>query len=158
LTQQEKVFEVVIENPVGSSVRSKYDKERGWVESGPRFAMPLPFEYGFVPATLNPADGEALDVLVVGYGPTFPGCRYGVRAIGLLLRADGDHKVVAVPHTSDFLSPVEDVAELDPAVRRGIEAWFERCFVLEGWRDARGAQEWIVACRAARSEWQMEEG
>lgn len=157
MAQQEKVFQVVIENPVGSTVRNKYDLERGWVEIRPRFAMPLPFEYGFIPATLNPADGEALDVLVVSYGPTFPGCRYSVRAIGLLLRADGDHKVVAVPHTVDFVSPVEDVTELDPAVRCRIEAWFERRFVLEGWRDARGAQEWIGACRAARSERQIEE-
>jgi inorganic pyrophosphatase len=158
LEERASALWIVIENPLGSRSRFDFRPDQGWVEVRPRFRTPLPFEYGYIPATLNPADGEALDVLVVGHGPTFPGCCYRVRAIGLLLRADGDHKVVVVPHTADFISPLEDVSELDPALRGAIEAWFEPFFVLLGWRDARSAEEWIGACRTACSADREETG
>lgn len=139
----------MIENPLGSTVRCAYVDGRGWVEVGPAFAAPLPAEYGCLPGTCNPVDGEPADVLVIGHGPTFPGCRYRVRAIGLLLRADGDHKVLAVPHTPAYLSPLRDVAEVAPELLRAIEDWFRPYFALLGWRDSGWADEWIGICRAA---------
>lgn len=139
--------DAVIENPLGSTRRCSEDPSQGWVEHGPSFD-PLPMEYGYIPGTVNPADGQAVDVLVIGWGPTFPGCRYRVRAIGLLLRADGDHKVLAVPHTGAYVSPLRDVSEVDPELLRQLEAWFAPHFAVLGWRDARWAQEWLGACRA----------
>ena len=141
------VFDVVIENPLGSTVRTLFQPGQGWVETGLVFDMPLPAEYGFIPGTRNPADGDAADVLVIGWGPTFPGCSYRVRPIGLLLRADGDHKALAVPHTAEYLSPLQDVAEVAPEVLTRIEEWFRPYFELLGWRDARWAVEWIGICR-----------
>lgn len=140
--------EVVIENPRGSTVRTVFEPGKGWVQAGPAFPRPLPAEYGYLPGTYNPADGNPVDVLVIGYGPTFPGCRYRVRAIGLLLRADGDHKVLAVPHTAEYVSPVQDLTEAAPEVLKEIEEWMGEHFNLLGWRDAHWAEEWIVICRA----------
>jgi inorganic pyrophosphatase len=145
---EERILEVVIENPLGSRVRTVFVPEQGWVEVGPAFEVPLPAEYGYLPGTRNPADGDPADVLVVGYGPTFPGCHYNVRAIGLLLRADGDHKVLAVPHTPEYISPLRDVTEVSPEVLVEIEVWFKSYFVLLGWRDAGWAEEWIGICHA----------
>lgn len=143
------VFDVVIENPLHSTVRTVYEEGRGWVETGLVFQVPLPAEYGFIPGTCNAADGDPADVLVIGSEPTWTGCRYRARAIGLLLRADGDHKVLAVPHTAAYISPLHDVAEVAPEVLRRIEDWFRPYFELRGWDDARRAVEWIGACRAA---------
>ncbi len=142
------LFDVAIENPLGSRVRMQYDPERGWVE-GAAFDKPLPAEYGYALRTRNPADGEEADVLVVGYGPTFSGCRYQARAIGLLLRTDGDHKLLAVPHTPEYISPLRDVGEVDPVLLQQIEDWFRPYFELIGWRDAQWALEWLGVCRAA---------
>jgi inorganic pyrophosphatase len=142
------LLDVVVENPLGSTVRIVYEEGRGWVETGPVFATPLPAEYGFIPETRNPADGDPADVLVIGWGPTFPGCRYQARPIGLLLRADGDHKVLAVPHTDEYISPVQDIAEVAPEILRRIEEWFRPYFELRGWRDTCWAVEWIGICRA----------
>jgi len=146
------ILEVVIENPLGTTRRILHDPERGWVEVEPTFSGPIPVEYGHLPGTCNPADGDAADVMVIGWGPTFPGYRYPVRPIGLLLRADGDHKVLAVPHTSEFISPLQDVAEVDPELLHRIEEWFRPYFVLLGWRDARWAEEWLGVCRVLGEE------
>ncbi len=142
-----RLVQVVIENPVGSTVRTVYEPERGWTSSGIAFEEPMPAEYGYLPGTRNPADGEPVDVLVVGYGPSFPGCRYQVRPIGLLLRGDGDHKVLAVPHTAEYLSPLCDIGEVAAELLEAIEAWFRPYFELLGWRDALWAEEWIAVCR-----------
>lgn len=144
----QSTWEVVIENPLGSTVRTMFRPGTGWVEVGPAFAAPLPAEYGFIPGTLNPADGDPVDVLVIGGGPTFPGCRYRIRPVGLLLRRDGDHKVLAVPHTEEYVSPIRDIAEIAPEVLREIADWFRPYFELLGWRDARWAEEWIGICQA----------
>lgn len=143
-----QVVEVLIENPLGSTVRTVFQPERGWVQVGPVFAVPLPAEYGYIPGTRNPADDEPADALVIGYGPTFAGCSYPVRPIALLLRADGDHKVLAVPQTAEYASPLRDLAEVDPEVLQRIEEWFRPHFVLLGWRDASRAREWVAICRA----------
>jgi inorganic pyrophosphatase len=146
-----EVCEIVIENPLGSTVRIVLQEGRGWVETGLVFQVPLPAEYGFIPGTRNPADGDAADVLVIGCGPTFPGCSYTVRPIGLLLRTDGDHKVLAVPHTAEYVSPLRDVSEVVPELLERIEGWFRSYFTLLGWRDALWAREWIGICRAVEA-------
>jgi inorganic pyrophosphatase len=145
---EDPVVEVLIENPLGSTVRMAFEPERGWVQVGPVFTVPLPAEYGHVPGTRNPADGDPADALVIGCGPTFPGCSYRVRPIALLLRADGDHKVLAVPHTAEYVAPLRDLAEVEPEVLQRIEEWFRPHFVLLGWRDASRAREWLAICRA----------
>jgi len=42
-----------------------------------------PADYGFIPRTLA-EDGDHLDVLIVTYEPTFPGCVVPVRPVGVL--------------------------------------------------------------------------
>lgn len=149
MAEEVVTWEFVVENPLGSTVRNVFRLGQGWRESGPAFARPLPAEYGYLPGTRNPADGDPTDVLVIGWGPTFPGCRYRVRPIGLLLRRDGDHKVLAVPHTPEYLSPLQDVAEVAPEVLRDLENFCRPYFELLGWRGARWAEEWIGICQAA---------
>ncbi len=140
------ILEVVIENPLGSRVRMRFDPEQGWVGIGLPFPRPLPAEYGYLPHTCNPADGEPVDVIVLGYGPTFPGCHYFVRPIGLFLRSDGDHKVLAVPHTPDVISPLQEIAEVEPGLACQIEEWIRLAGEVVGRHDARHAREWIERC------------
>jgi hypothetical protein len=61
----------------------------------------------------------------------------------------GEWSVRKVPHTAEYISPLGDVAEVEPGLLQRIEEWFRPHFVLLGWRDAPEAGEWIGACRAA---------
>lgn len=57
----------------------------------------MPLHYGAVPDAINPADGELLDVMLIARDEPARGERIDVRVIDVLLRADGDHKLLAIP-------------------------------------------------------------
>ncbi len=149
---------VVIEIPMGSNVKYEIDKETGIVMVD-RFlytAMVYPFNYGFIPGTLE-EDGDPVDVLVISNQPVVPGAVIRVRPIGLLEMEDEegpDSKVIAVP--VDKLDPsfknIRDVGDLPEAVREKIKHFFEHYKELEpgkwvkvtGWKGAEEAKKKIV--------------
>lgn len=147
-----EIVNVLIEIPMNSSVKYEYDKEAGVIKVD-RFlytAMVYPFNYGFVPGTLE-EDGDPVDVLVISSQPVLPGTVIEVRPIGLLVMEDEegpDSKVIAVP--KDKLDPqfknIQDVDDLPEALREKIKHFFEHYKELEPgkWvrvREWRGAEE-----------------
>ncbi len=64
----------VVEIPRGSSNKYEYDSKMGLFKRDRPLYSPLfyPFDYGWIAGTLS-ADGDPLDVLVIGSHPTFPG-------------------------------------------------------------------------------------
>src|ERR1700757_1414564 len=68
------LLNVVIETPLGATVKLKYDEEAGVFRA--HKAMPLgftfPFNFGFVPRTVS-GDGDPLDVLLLGTYAMSPG-------------------------------------------------------------------------------------
>ncbi|MEM1529689.1 MAG: inorganic diphosphatase [Desulfurococcaceae archaeon] len=148
---------VLIEIPVGSGVKYEVDKETGvlFVDRVLYTSMVYPFNYGFIPGTLE-EDGDPVDVLVVSYDPLIPGSVIRVKPVGVLETEDEkgfDAKVVAVP--ADKIDPrfqnIKDVADLPEAIKERIEHFFAHYKELErgkwvrvlGWKDRGAALEKI---------------
>jgi inorganic pyrophosphatase len=93
--------------------------------------MAFPYEFGSIPGTCA-ADGDALDVLVLGLAPTFPGCLATVRLIGLLhawqveegkrIRND---RLIGVAETPVNPAAIRELRSLNPRQLREIEHFFE---------------------------------
>lgn len=93
-------FQVIIEIPMGSSVKYELDKETGLLRLDRMLysAVYYPANYGFIPQTYA-EDDDPLDVLVLCKEPVDPLTIVNARAIGLMTMVDGgknDHKILAV--------------------------------------------------------------
>ncbi len=132
----EEVY-VVIEIPVNSGVKYELDKETGvlMVDRILYTSMVYPFNYGFIPGTLE-EDGDPVDVLVVSSEPLIPGSVIKVRPIGVLETEDEkgrDAKILAVPvdKVDPRYSNIRDVGDLPEAVKQRIKHFFEHYKELE---------------------------
>ena len=149
---------VLIEIPVNSGVKYEIDKETGIlvVDRILYTSMVYPFNYGFIPGTLE-EDGDPVDVLVVSHDPLLPGSVIRVKPIGVLETQDEkgfDAKLVATP--SDKIDPrfqhIRDISDLPEAVKQRIEHFFAHYKELEkgkwvkviGWRGREAALEKVV--------------
>ena len=150
---------VIIEVPLRSDpIKYEFDKESGAIVVD-RFlytTMFYPCNYGFVPHTLA-ADGDPIDVMVVGRLPVQPGAVLPVRPIGVLELEDeagGDEKILAVPiprvtRIYDKVKSWQDLPEID---LERIRHFFEHYKDLEpekwvrvgNWRDADEAHRLIL--------------
>jgi inorganic pyrophosphatase len=128
---------VVIEIPMNSGVKYELDKESGVlvVDRILYTSMVYPFNYGFIPGTLE-EDGDPVDILVVSYDSLVPGSVIKARPVGVLETEDEkgrDAKIVAVP--SDKIDPrfqgIRDVNDIPEAVRQRIEHFFQHYKELE---------------------------
>jgi len=140
---------VVIEIPVNSGVKYELDKENGIlvVDRILYTSMVYPFNYGFIPGTLE-EDGDPVDVLVVSNDPLIPGSMIRVRPVGVLETEDEkgrDAKIVAVPveKIDPRFQGIRDINDIPEAVKQRIEHFFAHYKELEkgkwvkvlGWRD-----------------------
>ncbi len=132
-----EVVNVLIEIPMGSYIKYEVDKETGLVKVDRILytAMIYPFNYGFIPCTLE-EDGDPVDVLVLGYEPLAPGVVIEARPIGVLEMEDEegpDAKIIAVP--KDKIDPrfkgINDISDLPEALREKIKHFFEHYKELE---------------------------
>ncbi len=100
-------FNVVIEIPMGSSVKYELDKTTGLLKLDRILysAVYYPANYGFIPQTLA-QDDDPLDVLVLCQESVYPLTLVKARAIGLMTMIDSgkkDHKILAVAvHDPEF--------------------------------------------------------
>jgi inorganic pyrophosphatase len=141
---------VIIEVSLRSDpIKYEFDKESGaiFVDRFLYTTMFYPCNYGFVPHTLA-ADGDPIDVMVVGRMPVQPGAVLPVRPIGVLELEDeagGDEKILAVPLPRitliyDQVRTWRDLPEID---LKRIQHFFEHYKDLEpekwvrvgNWRD-----------------------
>ncbi len=123
---------VVIETPGGSRNKFTYDERLGLFRLHKILPMGFrfPFDFGFVPGTLA-ADGDPLDVMVLGEEPTFAGCIVSVRLLGVIeatQTAKGktirNDRLIATPE-SEKISPTFDTIKDVPArVLDQIEHFF----------------------------------
>jgi 8-oxo-dGTP diphosphatase len=142
----------VIENPRGSTERLRLDPTSGrFAPCGVPFPWPLPAHYGYIPAT-RAADGAALDIVVPDGGALPAGAVLAARPVGVLYRADDDHKIVALRADGGTVHPtVHELAAL-PAEREALARWhaaFRPEVAITGWGDAAAARRLIAAAQAA---------
>ncbi|MDI3341470.1 MAG: inorganic diphosphatase [Sphaerobacter sp.] len=145
------ICEAVVEDPRGATCRHAWDPARGsWrVYRHPHAVSPWPANYGFLPGTWNPADGDALDAIILATAALPTGTRLWVRPVGLLRRPDGDHKVLAVAVDDPAYADVRWLADVPKADLAAIEAWFQEWDALGVWHDA-GEAERLIRSAAAR--------
>jgi inorganic pyrophosphatase len=156
-----ETVDAFIEIPQGSRNKYEYDEALGKIRLDRVLysSVHYPTDYGFIPDTLAP-DGDHLDILVVTYEPTFPGCVVEARPIGGLDMADekgADFKVLAVPTGDPRFEHTHGLNDLAPHWLREIEAFFATYKLLEpkqtevlGWHTADEAWDVIRQCRVAR--------
>ena len=144
----------VVEIPLDGVNKYEYDKTLHVFRLDRNLYSPVhyPGDYGFIPQTVA-EDGDPLDVLILGDSPTFPGCVYFVRPIGLFEMLDQgvpDEKILAYATGNPRFNGIENYTEVLPHVLLEVEHFFsvykdmegKRTKVL-GWRDRDAAQESI---------------
>jgi len=149
---------VVVEIPMGSNVKYEIDKETGivFVDRVLFTSMFFPFNYGFIPGTLE-EDGDPVDVVLLSHDPFVPGSIVRARPVALLEMEDEngyDSKVVAVPHEKidNRFEGVRDVGDISDAVKERIRHFFEHYKELEKgkWVRVKGWQGRDRACEVIK--------
>ena len=152
----------MIEIPRGSSNKYEFDSELGVFKLDRPLYSPLfyPFDYGWIAGTMS-ADGDPLDVLVIGSHPTFCGCVVNCRPLGVLMMRDekgADEKILARVCHDPRYHGVRRLAHLSEHVLKEVEHFFhvyktleEKTVQVDGWRDVEEAQELIDFCRLVKN-------
>lgn len=155
---KDAVIEVLVEIPKGSRNKYEYDKERKQIVFDRMLfsSVHYPSDYGFIPDTLA-LDGDPLDVLVLVYEPTFPGCLIKTRPIGIFLMDDEkgrDEKVLCVPISDPLWNHVYKLDQVPPHLLDEIEHFFsiykdleQKKVTIYGWEDDEYALKTIDEAR-----------
>ncbi|HSH04813.1 MAG TPA: inorganic diphosphatase [Anaerolineae bacterium] len=150
--------EVMIEIPKGSRNKYEYDHERHVFKLDRMLfsAVHYPSDYGFVLDTLG-EDGDPLDVLVLLWEPTFPGCLIEAKPIGMFKMWDEkgrDEKILCVPINDPHWSHLESLDDVPPHLLAEITHFFtiykdleKKKVGVEGWEDRDRAIEIIKAAQ-----------
>lgn len=154
------IVTAVIEIPQGGINKYEYDKLLHVFRLDRNLYSPVhyPGDYGFIPQTLA-EDGDPLDILVLGDAPTFPGCVYEARVIGLFEMLDQgirDEKILAYATGNPRFSSVENYADVQPQILHEVAHFFSIYKDLEGkrtevlgWKDRQTAHG-IIECAHRR--------
>lgn len=132
----EKVLHVVVEVPYGTMNKIEYRPE--WYFELDRtlyHQMYYPFNYGFIPQTLE-WDGDPIDVVLLATHPIPMGCVVKSRVIGMIHTADQDGedmKLICVPTTKidPRYSHVKTIDDLNEHVREELLLHFKEYKKLE---------------------------
>jgi inorganic pyrophosphatase len=163
-----EIVTCVIEIPQGGINKYEYDKQLHVFRLDRSLYSPIhyPGDYGFIPRTLA-EDGDPLDILVLGSTPTFPGCVYNARPIGLFEMLDQgvhDEKVLAYATGNPRFATIQTYTEVMPHILREIEHFFSIYKDLEhkhtqvlGWKDVQAAHDMINACAARYQQEQAQQ-
>lgn len=136
-TNPPEVVNVVVEIPKGSSIKYEFDSVTGmlFVDRKLYTAMFYPFNYGFIPTTLE-MDGDPVDVLILGEDPVVPLSIVRSRPVGVLLTEDEeglDSKVIVTPvsRIDPTFSKINDVKDIPEHIQNQIRHFFEHYKELE---------------------------
>lgn len=144
-----EVVNAVIEIPKGSHNKFEFDEELGVFKLDRVLYSPLhyPLDYGFIPETRS-ADGDHLDILVIGGDPVFVGCVVDVRPIGVLKMIDSgeaDEKILGVQAKNPRMDQIHDISDIEktnPHLLKEIIHFFQvykdlqgKKVEIEGWEN-----------------------
>lgn len=153
-SQGKAAVRCVIESPMGSPTKFKYDPEtKTFVMKRPLLkGLTYPFDWGFIPGTVA-EDDDPLDVMVIHDAPGFSGLVIPAQIIGVLEVEQHDHegtarndRLFAVPvcsHREDEINHIDDVSK---RLRKELEKFFVATSALEkkelaflGWKGPKEA-------------------
>jgi inorganic pyrophosphatase len=160
--KEEMTVTVMVEIPKGSRNKYEYDEKLKRLKFDRMLFSPVhyPTDYGFIPETLA-LDGDALDVLVLVWEPTFPGCFIDVKPVGLFKMRDDkgtDDKILAVPVSDPHWNYIEDLPAVPPHLLREIQHFFsiykeleDKKVEVEGWE---GRDTALMVIKEARERYE----
>ncbi|MEC9484946.1 MAG: inorganic diphosphatase [Candidatus Izemoplasma sp.] len=125
----EKVYEAIIEIPMGTKNKYEIDKERNRIKLDRVLYSPMtyPAEYGYIENTLA-EDNDPLDILVISSSKTFPGCIVDARVVGYLNMIDNgepDQKIIAVMNKDPRFSHINEINDIQEHTLREIKHFFK---------------------------------
>lgn len=134
----DKVIEVMVEIPAGSSIKYEQDEENGriYVDRFVPTPMAYPENYGLIEGAKG-KDGDLLDALLLTVQPVMPGSWMKARVIGMLEMEDEegiDHKLICVPAKAkqDYVCGAwEDLSDVPQFRLDRIKHFFEHYKDLE---------------------------
>lgn len=152
-----EVVNAVIETPMGSRNKFKYDEDMGFFKlSGvlPQ-GMMFPHAFGFVPQT-KAADGDPEDVMVIMDEPTFTGCVVPTRLLGVIEaeqtedgKAKRNDRLIGVAATSRDYSDFKSLADLNKNMLTEIEQFFVT------YNKERGKKFKVLGERGPKQAWKL---
>lgn len=133
-------LEMIVEQRAGE--RGRWE----WVAEEERIVYrhdldPMPAHYGCAEGIICAGDGELLDIMLVDARIPERGDRLQVRVVDVLEKADGDHKLLAIPadHPEEPLD----------GIRERIFAWYRtQAKPVTDWKGEEGARKVIEDSRA----------
>lgn len=147
---------VVVENPKGGKNKYEYDEELGVIKLDRVIygTNCWPTDYGFIPQTWNPEDGDPLDVMILSTNGTFPGCVVAARPLGLIKLMDTgekDDKIIAAPADDPRFDHLKSIDDLPDHHKKELTNFWETYVLLQpnkdieviGWGSAKEAKEMI---------------
>lgn len=125
----DKVYEAIIEIPMGTKNKYEVDKRRNRIKLDRVLYTPMtyPAEYGYIEETLA-LDGDPLDILVLATSKTFPGCIVDARIVGYLDVIDNnepDAKVIAVMDSDPRFSHINEITDIQEHTLREVKHFFK---------------------------------
>jgi len=106
------------------------------------YDRPVPVNYGFAPEWTNPADGNALDVIVMDDRRMRPGEVVLGKPVGVLWRADGDHKLLVKPK-GGAVRPIS----FDAEYRERVSSWWDAEHQPTDWGGPDAVPRLLMQCR-----------
>jgi inorganic pyrophosphatase len=125
----EKIYEAIIEIPMGTKNKYEIDKARNRIKLDRVLYSPMtyPAEYGYIEETLA-EDNDPLDILVLASSKTFPGCIVDARIVGYLNMIDSDEpdqKIIGVMNNDPRFSHINDINDIQQHTLREIKHFFK---------------------------------
>jgi len=148
------IVTAVVEIPLDGVNKYEYDKTLHVFRLDRNLHSPVhyPGDYGFIPQTIA-EDGDPLDILILGDAPTFPGCVFAARPVGLFQMMDQgvlDEKVLAYATGNPRFSSIQSYKDIQQQILLEVEHFFSIYKDLEhkrtqvlGWKDRETAHEVI---------------
>jgi inorganic pyrophosphatase len=131
---------VVVDTPKGSRNKYTYDETLGLYRLSKvlPLGMAFPYDFGFIPST-RAADGDPLDVLVLGEDALFPACLVTVRLVGVLQAEQTEEgktfrndRLLGAIETPVNRPAIQTLDDLRPEHLEEIESFFMTYNHLEG--------------------------
>jgi len=132
---------VVVERPRGSCEGWHWERQTHTLVLTEYYDRPVPVNYGLAPEWVNPADQDALDVILLDDRRMHPGETLVAVPAGVLLRPDGDDKLLAVP-AGGAVRPVGP----DERSRARVSAWWDDAHQPVGWEGEEGVERLLARC------------
>jgi inorganic pyrophosphatase len=128
---------VVVEIPKDSRIKYELDHKRGilFVDRKLYTSMVYPFNYGFLPGTLE-EDGDPVDVLLLGEESLYPLSVVRATPLGVLLTEDeegSDSKIIAVPSpkVDPAYANIKQLSDIPVSILDKVKHFFEHYKELE---------------------------